>query len=158
MPSSASSSSSSTSSSSTARVLMRFTTTPPNGRRRSRRRRWKKMASSIASRRGDVTRRKVVRRSASSSLVRAARSRKPSAMSPKLAKNSDRSWSRSTPVTFCNAEKSIPVPRPNTFRPSLPGRRNSCSDRESTKRERRSGASRKSSALRDGGVSSTSRS
>ena len=55
-------------------------------------------------------------------------------------------------------EKTMPVPRPSTLRPKREGARKNDSARESMKAERRCGASRKSSALRVGGVSSTSRS
>src|SRR3954470_24574764 len=72
----------------------------------------------------------------------------PLAMSTKLWKNSDRSRSRSMPVTRFRTENRIPPPRPNTFSPIRPGRRKNCSERESTKRDSRSRASRKSSALR----------
>ena len=48
--------------------------------------------------------------------------------------------------------------REKIFNPVRDGARKNCNERESMKRDRRSGASRKSSALRVGGVSSTSRS
>ena len=51
-----------------------------------------------------------------------------------------------------------PAPAPRIRRPARPGTRNAWSERESMKRSSRSGASRKSSALRLGGVSSTRRS
>ena len=62
------------------------------------------------------------------------------------------------PVTRLRTEKTTPVPRPKSFIPRPVGRRKTCRARPSKKLVRRSGASRKSSALREGGVSRTSRS
>ena len=61
----------------------------------------------------------------------------------------------STPVTRAKIENTIAVPRPNSRAVNPPGARNTCSARPSRKPSSRVGASRKSSALRDGGVSST---
>ena len=79
-------------------------------------------------------------------------------MSPKERKNSPRSWSRSIPVARFITENATLVPRPSTFSPNSPGAISSCSERESMNSDSLRGASRKSSALRVGGVSSTSRS
>src|SRR4051812_25072097 len=115
-----------------------------------------RLVDRVALRGGDEEERRV--RSASSSFTRSARSRMPPAMSPKLRKNSDRSVNRSMPVMRLSRPNTSPLPRPSTRRPRLPGLRKNWSERESMKRDRRFGASRKSSALRVGGVSSTSRS
>ena len=136
----------------------RFATTPANGSPASSRRWWNQPASSTASARGDVTSTNALRLSASSAFTRSARSRKPSAMSPKLEKNADRSSSRSMPVARFSTDSATPEPRPSTFSPSTPGAVNSWSVRESMNAASFLGASRKSSALRVGGVSSTSRS
>lgn len=66
------------------------------------------------------------------------------------------------PITFCTAFENIPKPavtKLNMLRPPLrAGASSSRSIRPSRKRESRAGASRKSSAERDGGVSTTIRS
>jgi hypothetical protein len=79
-------------------------------------------------------------------------------MLPKLEKKVDKSSSRSIPVARFSTENTRPEPRPNTFSPRMPGAVNSWSARESMKAASFLGASMKSSALRVGGVSSTSRS
>ena len=108
--------------------------------------------------RGEVTSRKVVRLSPSSASTRRARSEKPSVMPPNALKKADRSRSRSTPVARFMIENSTPVPLPIRPRLILLELWKKRSERESMKRDSRRGASRKSSALRLGGVSSTSRS
>ena len=64
----------------------------------------------------------------------------------------------SMPVARFMTEKTTPVPRPSSFSPTPAGAAKSWSAFESTNSVSRRGASRKSSALRVGGVSSTSRS
>ena len=98
----------------------------------------------------------VVASSASSALTPAARSLKPSTRPPSARKKTLRSSSRSTPVRRLRTEKTTLVPRPTTFAASPVGARKTRSARPSRKPVSRSGASRKSSALRDGGVSRTS--
>ena len=131
---------------------------PPNGIPASRSLRWKKIASSTGSCWGEVTIRNVVAGSSSSAPTRSARSVKPSISPPSERKKTDRSSSRSTPVTRLSTENTMPVPRPMILPPSPAGRRKIRIARPWKKPVRRPGASRKSSALRDGGVSSTSRS
>ena len=99
---------------------------------------------------------KVVASSASSALTPAARSLKPSTRPPSARKKTLRSSSRSTPVRRLRTEKTTLVPRPTTRAARPVGARKTRSARPSRKPVRRSGASRKSSALRDGGVSRTS--
>ena len=79
-------------------------------------------------------------------------------MSPRSWKNVARSVTRSTPVTRRSAPSSGVAPRPSTRIPMPVGRISALSARPSRNELSRCGASRKSSALRDGGVSSTSRS
>ena len=106
--------------SSSGAVCIRLTTSPPNGIRASRSLRWKKIASSTGSCRGEVTIRNVVPGSASSAPTRSARAAKPSIMPPSERKKTDRSSSRSTPVTRRSSPKATPVPRP-MMRPPRPG-------------------------------------
>ena len=61
---------------------------------------------------GEVTIRNVVAGSDSSASTRRARSVKPSIMPPSARKNTERSCSRSTPVTRLRIENTMPVPRP----------------------------------------------
>ena len=131
---------------------------PPNGIPASSSLRWKKIASSTGSCCGEVTIRNVVAGSSSSAPTRSARSVKPSISPPSERKNTDRSSSRSTPVTRLSTENTTPVPRPMILPPMPAGRRKRRIARPWKKCVSRPGASRKSSALRDGGVSSTSRS
>ena len=97
--------------SSSGAACMRLTTRPPNGIRASRSLRWKKIASSTGSWRGEVTIRNVVPGSASSAPTRSARATKPSIMPPSARKKTDRSSSRSTPVTRRSSPNATPVPR-----------------------------------------------
>ena len=76
----------------------------------------------------------------------------------KAWKNSERSSRTSTPVMRRSTENIIDVPRPNTFIPRPVGFMNTCRARPSMNCMSRRGASRKSSALRLGGVSNTRRS
>ena len=133
----------------------RLTTSPPNGIPASRSLSRKKIASATGSRSGEVTIRNVVAGSASSALTPAARSRKPSNTAASAAKKTFRSFSRSTPVRRPRTLKTTDVPRPTTRAASPVGASRTRSARPSRKPVSRSGASRKSSALRDGGVSST---
>ena len=61
----------------------------------------------------------------------------------------------STPVTRAKIAKTIPVERPNTRAAKPPGERKTFNARPSRKPSSRVGVSRKSTALREGGVSST---
>ncbi len=100
--------------------------------------------------------RNVVAGSASSALTQAARSLKPSIRPLSARKKTAMSSMRSTPVKRLRIEKTTLVPR-LMIRAAMPvGTSRTFSARPSKKSVRRSGASRKSSALRDGGVSSTS--
>ena len=72
-----------------------------------------------------------------------------------VRKKLDSSLSMFTPVTRAKIENTSAVPRPNRRAVSPLGARNTCRARPSKKPSRRPGASRKSSALREGGVSST---
>ena len=90
-------------------------------------------------------------------LTPAARSRNPSIRPLERAEERrERSSSRSTPVTRCRTrERRRPCPGRCTRPPSPVGARNDLQRAAVEEAVRRSGASRKSSALRDGGVSST---
>ena len=79
-------------------------------------------------------------------------------MSPSRPKNTVRSVIRSMPVIRRRPPSSGSAPRPSARIPNPVGRRNALSALPSRNELSRPGASRKSSALRDGGVSSTSRS
>ena len=76
-------------------------------------------------------------------------------MPPSAPKKPDSSPIRSTPVKRENIDSTSPLPRPTRRAARLPGARNILTERPSRKRVMRIGASRKSSALREGGVSST---
>ena len=73
-------------------------------------------------------------------------------------KNSEMSSSKLRPVIRRRTENITEVPTPKSFIPRPVGFMNSCSERPSMNWVSRFGASRKSRASRDGGVSSTSRS
>ena len=91
-------------------------------------------------------------------LTRLARAWKPSTMPLKALKNSARSASRSKPTIRLKTESATEAPRPATFAASPVGFMKTRSERPSMNWVSRFGASRKSSALRVGGVSRTSRS
>ena len=99
---------------------------PPNGIPASRRRPWKKIASSTGSRSGLVTSRNVVSGSPSSSFTPAARRRNPSMRPLSERKKTDRSSSRSMPVSLRITEKTTLVPRPTTRAASPVGARITC--------------------------------
>ena len=109
----------------------------------------------VVARRGDdqERRRRVLRAARRRA---AARSVKPSIIPPSARKNTDRSRSRSTPVTRCSSLKTTPGAAAEHRRE--PGRAQEHADRAALEEARSAapGASRKSSALRDGGVSRTS--
>ncbi len=107
---------------------------------------------------GPQTTTNVVAGSASSSETRLARSRNPSTIPLNAWKNSLRSVSRSRPVTRFSTLIAIELPRPTTLVARPVGFMNICMPRPSMNCVRRFGASRKSRALRDGGVSRTRKS
>ncbi len=148
--------SSTSSASSLYRTLL--TTAPPKPIPLSTSLSWKKTASSIGSACGPQTITKVVSGFLNRVLTRRARSWKPSIIPLKAVKNSDRSVSRSKPTIRLRIERTTPAPRPATLAASPVGFRKSCRERPSMNWVSRSGASRKSRALRLGGVSRTSRS
>ena len=102
-----------------------------------------------------LTIRKVVCGERSSAATLLVRSPNPSITPLSERKNVDSSASMSTPVTRAKIEKTSAVPRPNSLAVSPPGARNTCRARPSRNPSSRDGALRKSSALRDGGVSRT---
>ena len=137
----------------------RFTITPPKGRSSSRRRLANHSASRIEASRGEVTSRNVVRLSPSSASTCRARSEKPSVM---LAEGVEEVRQVAQQVhaggPLHDREQHPGAACPSAPRPILLELWKKRSERESMKRDSRRGASRKSSALRLGGVSSTSRS
>ena len=131
---------------------------PQNGSPLSASVRRNQIASSIASGWAEVTSMNAVVSARSICSTWAARRLKSLVMSPSRPKNVERSLSRSMPVTRRRAPSSGVAPRPSTRIPSPVGRLNVFSVRPSRNDVSRPGASRKSIALREGGVSRTSRS
>ena len=113
------------------------------------------MASSTGAGSGEVMIKKVVPGSANSWSTARARSANPSTTLLRTRKNALRSASRSTPVTCRRAEKTRPLPRAAILAAAPVGAVRTFSARPSRNRVSRWGASRKSSALREGGVSRT---
>ena len=118
----------------------------------------RKAASRAGSLSGEVMIMKTVAGSRSSSATPRVRAPKPSITPERERKKADRSLSRSTPVTRAKIPNTIAVGRPKRRAAKPPGARNTFRARPSRNPSSRVGASRKSSALRDGGVSSTIRS
>ena len=112
-------------------------------------------ASCAGSCSGEVTIKYPVEASRSSEATPRVRSLKPSITPDSERKKRDSSPSSSTPVTRAKIAKASPVVAPKTRAARPPGARNTFSARPSRKPSRRVGVSRKSTALRDGGVSST---
>ncbi len=118
-------------------------------------------SSRIASRSGAATSRNAVCGSCRIRYVWSARCRKPPNIESSAATKPDRSVSNWAPRIFCTARENSPndaVTRLNMLRPPRAGASSMRSIRPSRNRDSRAGASRKSSAERDGGVSTMIRS
>ncbi len=136
----------------------RLTTTPANGSPESARERRNQIASSVGAVCAEATSTNAVVSARSIASTCRARTLKSSVIPPSSWKNVLRSAIRSIPVIRRSATSSGAAPRPSTRIPRPVGRMNALSALPSRNDVSRAGASRKSIALRDGGVSSTSRS
>ena len=115
----------------------------------------KNSASSTASGRGDVTTTYAVAGSARSARTAAARVRNPSSMPWNAWKNATASWTISAPATFEIVRSRACVATETARRYARVGMSTARNSRFSRNCVSRRGASRRSSALRVGGVSTT---
>ncbi len=115
-------------------------------------------ASSTESGRGEATRMKAVSSWTSSSRTRAARVRKPSSIPSKAWKKATASWTMSAPATLEMVRRRAWAATPMNLSPARVGFISAWKTRFPRKWVSRLGASRKSRALRVGGVSTTTRS
>src|SRR5581483_8794291 len=136
----------------------RLTTSSATSMSASARRAAKNDASSTASRRGEVTSANAVSGALSSSRTDAARSRNPASMPSNASKNVMTSETTSVPTTRDTVRRNACVAALTARRYARVGMISSRKMRLSRNRVNRFGASRKSSACRVGGVSTTMRS
>ncbi len=140
------------------RGCIRLTTSVSTGMSDCFSRSAKNIASVIASRRGDATSTNAVSGEDSSSSTFWARLRKPSSMPSNAWKNATASWTTSVPTTREIVRRNACVATLTALRYARVGIIRIRNTRLSRKRVNRRGASRKSSAFRVGGVSTTMRS